>query len=90
MDLSKLGSADIKSNLDNYVDNFSTDAREIFEHFKFAEFVAQLDEANLLFQIVQKVATMDLNPEVISAHDMGLVFEELIRRFAESSNETAG
>ena len=90
MDLSKLGSSDIKVNLLSYVDAFSPDAREIFEHFKFAEFVAQLAEANLLFKIVQKVASTDLSPETISNHDMGLVFEELIRRFAESSNETAG
>lgn len=90
MDLSKLGSADLKSNLLTYVDSFSPGAREIFEYFKFSEFVAQLDDANLLFKIVQKVATMDLSPEAISNHDMGLVFEELIRRFAESSNETAG
>ena len=90
MDLSKLGSADIKSNLITYVDSFSTDAREIFEHFRFDEFIAKLDEANLLFKVVQKVATTDLSPKAISNHDMGLVFEELIRRFAESSNETAG
>ena len=90
MDLSTLGNADIKSNLTNYVDSFSKDALEIFEHFKFGEFIAQLDEANLLFKVVQKVATTDLSPEAISNHDMGLVFEELIRRFAESSNETAG
>ena len=90
MDLSKLGSSDIKSNLITYVDSFSADAREIFEHFRFDEFIGQLEEANLLFKVVQKVATTDLSPEAISNHDMGLVFEELIRRFAESSNETAG
>ncbi|MBZ0114415.1 MAG: type I restriction-modification system subunit M [Thermoanaerobaculia bacterium] len=90
MDLSKLGSSDIKSNLINYVDCFSPDAREIFEHFKFSEFVGRLHTANLLFKVVQKVATTDLSPAAISNHDMGLVFEELIRRFAESSNETAG
>ena len=90
MNLSKLGSSDIKSNLLAYVDSFSKDAREIFEHFRFDEFVGQLNEANLLFKIVQKVATTDLSPKTISNHDMGLVFEELIRRFAESSNETAG
>ena len=90
MDLSKLGSTDIKSNLTTYVESFSTDAREIFEHFKFADFVGQLAEANLLFKVVQRVAAMDLSPAAISSHDMGLVFEELIRRFAESSNETAG
>ena len=90
MDMSKLGSSDIKSNLTSYVDSFSKDAREIFEHFKFAEFIGQLDEANLLYKVVQKVAQTDLSPAAISNHDMGLVFEELIRRFAESSNETAG
>ena len=90
MDLSKLGSSDIKSNLLTYVDSFSKDAREIFVHFRFDEFVAKLDEANLLFKVVQRVATTDLSPSAISNHDMGLVFEELIRRFAESSNETAG
>ena len=90
MDLSKLGSADVKSNLITYVDSFSADAREIFEHFKFSEFVEQLNDANLLYKVVQKVALTDLSPAAISNHDMGLVFEELIRRFAESSNETAG
>ncbi len=90
MDLSRLGSSDIKSNLLTYVDSFSKEAREIFEHFKFSEFVGQLEDANLLFKVVQKVASTDLSPKAISNHDMGLVFEELIRRFAESSNETAG
>jgi len=90
MDLSKLGSADIKSNLTTYVQSFSRDAREIFEHFRFDEFVATLDEANLLFKVVKRVATMDLHPKTVSNHEMGLVFEELIRRFAEGSNETAG
>ena len=90
MDLSKLGSSDIKSNLLHYVDSFSRDAREIFQHFKFSEFIGRLSDANLLYKIVQKVANTDLSPKVISNHEMGLVFEELIRRFAESSNETAG
>src|SRR5690606_17243540 len=70
--------------------SFSKDAREIFDYFRFDEFVHSLAEANLLFKIVQKVATTDLHPEKISNHEMGLVFEELIRRFAEGSNETAG
>ncbi len=90
MNLSNLGQKDIRDNLENYIQNFSTDAREIFEHFKFSEFIIQLDEANLLFKVVQKVASTDLSPAAVSNHDMGLVFEELIRRFAEGSNETAG
>ncbi|HEY5961371.1 MAG TPA: type I restriction-modification system subunit M N-terminal domain-containing protein, partial [Polyangiaceae bacterium] len=90
MDLSKLGSSDIKSNLLKYVDSFSKDAREIFEHFRFDEYVGQLAAANLLFKVVKNVAATDLHPEAISNYEMGLVFEELIRKFAESSNETAG
>lgn len=90
MDLSKLGQSDIKDNLSSYIQAFSKDAREIFEHFKFEEFVGQLNDANLLYKVVQLFANIDLSPEKISNHDMGFVFEELIRRFAESSNETAG
>ena len=90
MDLSKLGEAGIKDNLESYIQGYSKDAREIFEHFKFAEFIGQLNDADLLYKIVQKVRQTDLSPKAISNHDMGKVFEELIRRFAESSNETAG
>ncbi|KHE93620.1 MAG: DNA methylase [Candidatus Scalindua brodae] len=90
MDLSKLGESGIKDNLESYIQGFSKDAREIFEYFKFGEFIGQLNDVNLLYKVVQKVRTMDLSPKAISNHEMGLVFEELIRRFAESSNETAG
>jgi type I restriction enzyme M protein len=90
MDLSKLGESGIKANLENYIQRFSKDAREIFEYFNFAEFIGQLNDANLLYKVVQKVRTIDLSPKAVSNHDMGLVFEELIRRFAEGSNETAG
>lgn len=90
MDLGKMGQNGIKANLEKYIQSFSRDAREVFEHFKFSEFISQLDDANLLFKIVNKFATTDLSPKFISNHEMGLVFEELIRRFAESSNETAG
>ncbi len=90
MDLSKLGEAGIKDNLESYIQGFSKDAREIFEYFNFAEFISQLNDADLLYKIVQKVRNTDLSPKAISNHDMGLVFEELIRRFAESSNDTAG
>jgi type I restriction enzyme M protein len=90
MDLGKMGQSDIKANLEHYIQCFSLDAREIFEHFKFDEFVGSLNEANLLYKVVKKFATTDLSPNAISNYEMGLVFEELIRRFAEGSNETAG
>ena len=80
----------MKDNLLSYVQAFSKDAREIFEYFKFSEFIGELSDANLLYKIVQKVRTMDLSLKAVSNQDMGSVFEELIRRFAESSNETAG
>ena len=90
MDLSKLGEADIAANLESYIQGFSKDARGIFEHFKFSQVIVDLDDANLLYKVVLKVRQTDLSPKAITNHDMGLVFEELIRRFAESSNSTAG
>jgi type I restriction enzyme M protein len=90
MDLSKLGETGIKANLESYIQSFSKDARQIFEYFNFVEFIGQLHDANLLYKVVQKVRSINLSPKAVSNHDMGLVFEELIRRFAEGSNETAG
>ena len=90
MNLSTLGETGIKSNLERYIQCFSKDAREIFDHFKFAEFIGLLNDADLLYKIVQKVKATDLSLKAVSNYEMGLVFEELIRRFAESSNETAG
>jgi len=90
MELSSLGETQILDNLDTYIRSFSPDAREVFEHFGFHGFLEKLDEANLLYLVMQKFASMDLSPRALNNHHMGLVFEELIRRFAESSNETAG
>ncbi len=90
MDLTKLGETNTGDNLDAYVRAFSKDAREIFEHFNFVNTVYALDDANLLYQVVKKFRGIDLSPDKITNYQMGLVFEELIRRFAESSNETAG
>ncbi|MGL5218860.1 MAG: type I restriction-modification system subunit M [Plesiomonas shigelloides] len=90
MNLATMGQKDIKANLAKYVQSFSNDAREIFEHFNFDEFVGLLADADLLYKVVKMFATADLSPKTISNYEMGLVFEELIRRFAESSNETAG
>jgi len=83
-------SSNIRENLDSYVNNFSPNAREIFEKYKFTEQIENLDEADLLYLIVEKFSNFDLHPEVVSNHAMGSLFEELIRKFAEASNETAG
>ena len=88
--LTTLSDAQIAEDLMSYVQSFSVDAREIFEYFRFEEFVQQLDSSNLLYQVVQQFATVDLSPASLSNFGMGIIFEELIRKFAESSNETAG
>lgn len=77
-------------NLLTYIGGFSPNAREVLEKYEFAQQVKRLDSADLLYKVVGKFADLDLHPERVSNHNMGYVFEELIRRFAEQSNETAG
>ena len=90
MDLNRLGETGVASNLENYIQSFSPNAREIFEHFDFFNTIDKLEEADLLYKVAKRFATTDLHPNTISNHGMGLIFEELIRRFAESSNDAAG
>lgn len=90
MDLNHLGETGVASNLESYIQSFSPNAREIFEHFDFFNTIDKLQEADLLYNVVKHFRKEDLHPNAISNYGMGLVFEELIRRFAESSNETAG
>ena len=80
----------IKANLTAYINGFSDNSRDIFERYDFFKQIEKLDDCDLLYQVVQKFAGIDLHPEAVSNADMGLVFEDLIRRFAELSNETAG
>ncbi|MET8938143.1 class I SAM-dependent DNA methyltransferase [Streptomyces rubiginosohelvolus] len=77
-------------NLQVYVATFSTNAREVLEKYDFQQQVKKLDDANLLYQVIGKFTDLDLRPEVVPNHNMGYIFEELIRRFSEQSNETAG
>lgn len=88
--LATLGATSTRANLEDFIAKFSGNARQVFEHFAFDGWLAKLDNAKLLYQVVQKFATIDLHPDVISNHEMGLVFEHLIRKFAESANDTAG
>ena len=92
MDMGKLiGDADhIAPNLYAYIQAFSPAVRDIFERFEFVAQVDRLGKAGLLYQVTEKFARIDLHPGVVDNHQMGLAFEELIRRFAELSNETAG
>ncbi len=81
----------LTENLKAYVNAFSTDIREtIGVHFKFFDQVQRLHDAGLLFSVVERFAVIDLGLNHVSNMRMGYVFEELIRRFSEQSNETAG
>ena len=73
-----------------YIDGFSKDVSDIFDKFKFAETIADLNDKGLLFQLVSLFAGLDLGPDAVDDLQMGTVYEELIRRFSEMSNETAG
>lgn len=92
LDMKKLmGDQDhIKENLFAYIQGFSVAVRDIFEHFDFYTQVERLAKAGLLYQVTERFANVDLHPDQVSNSQMGLVFEELIRKFAEISNETAG
>jgi len=92
LDLVKLlGDQDhIRQNLYAYVQAFSPAARDVFERFDFYTQVERLAKANLLYLVTEKFANIDLHPTVVDNASMGAVFEELIRKFAEISNETAG
>jgi type I restriction enzyme M protein len=80
----------IAANLTNYIKGFSSRAREIIENFGFEEHIAKLDKADRLYLVVSKFCDIDLHPDTVSNIEMGYIFEELIRRFNEASNEEAG
>ncbi|WP_448611832.1 type I restriction-modification system subunit M [Geodermatophilus sp. URMC 60] len=73
-----------------YIGAFSRSAAEVLEKYRFDEQISRLDDAGLLYLVLGKFAELDLRPEVVPNHAMGYVFEELLRRFSELSNETAG
>jgi len=80
----------IKQNLLAYIQAFSPAVRDIFEAFEFHVQIDRLAKARLLYLVTEKFANIELHPKVVSNAQMGAVFEELIRKFAELSNETAG
>ena len=92
LDMKKLmGDQDhTKENLYAYTQGFSPNVRDIFEAFEFHTQIDRLAKAGLLYLVTEKFAGIDLHPDSVSNAQMGVVFEELIRKFAEISNETAG
>jgi len=92
LDMKKLmGDQDnIRENLFSYIQAFAPAVRDIFERFEFYTQIDRLAKAGLLYLVTERFTQVDLHPDKISNSQMGLVFEELIRKFAEISNETAG
>lgn len=80
----------IKANLISYIAGFSGDAAAVLEKYRFTERIETLDKAGLLYQVVAKFTDIDLHPTAVPNHAMGYIFEELLRRFSEMQNETAG
>ena len=88
--LANLSSVDTRTDLEHYIAKFSANAQQVFEHFSFNSWLKKLEKANLLPLVAQKFASIDLHPNVVSNRNMGIMFEHLIRKFAESANDTAG
>lgn len=82
----------LESNLKHYLDCFSDNVKDIFIRFSMDKYIAKLSEKNILYKLMKKFSEtkLDLSPKAISNHEMGTIFEELIRRFSEQSNEEAG
>lgn len=80
----------IGRHLADYIAGFSENIRKIFERFEFDKEIEKLEESNRLYQVVSQFAEIDLHPRKVDNITMGLVFEDLIRRFNEAANETAG
>jgi len=80
----------LAANLRNYIAGFSPNMREVLEKFDFDNTIAKLDEAGLLYQVVERFKNADLHPERVPNPMMGTVFEELIRKFNEALNENPG
>ena len=80
----------IRLNFENYLNGFSQDVRDIIENFNLDRFIERLDNNNRLFIFCDKFTEVDLHPNKVDNHTMGQVFEELLRRFSEMSNETSG
>ncbi len=80
----------IATGLRSYINGFSLEARETFESYKFDDQIDYLDKQDILYLLIQKFANIDLHPNVVPNTEMGSIFEELIRKFSEQSNETAG
>ncbi|MGE0229701.1 MAG: N-6 DNA methylase [Dehalococcoidia bacterium] len=86
-----LGDApNLASNLRNYIAGFSANMREVLEKFDFDNTISKLEEAGLLFKVIERFKGVELHPDLIDNPTMGTIFEELIRKFNEALNENPG
>ncbi|KGM85855.1 Type I restriction-modification system methyltransferase subunit [Roseovarius mucosus DSM 17069] len=88
-DLRSLGATRTRQNLEDYIASFSDNARVIFEQFDFANTLARMDKAGVLYKICQNFAAIDLHPDAVPERVMSNVYEHLIRRFGAEVNEAA-
>ena len=82
--------AQVAGNLRAWIAAFDPDTRDVVEKFDFDAQIGRLDRAKLLYLVLSKVTEVDLHPDTVSSVEMGYLYEELVRRFSELSNETAG
>jgi len=80
----------LRENLIHYINSFDAETQEILEKFEFDHQIERLEESDLLYQVVQRFTEIDLHPDEVANEEMGYIYEELIRKFSELSNETAG
>src|SRR3954453_8779690 len=80
----------LAANLRTYIRSYSTGATEVLDRYGFDNHITRLDNAGLLYHVVARFADIDLHPDRVPNHAMGYIFEELLRKFSEMSNETAG
>jgi type I restriction enzyme M protein len=80
----------IAKNFQNYLDGYSENIQEIIEKFDFTKQLERLEGGNILYEMIKHINQVDLSPQAIDNHEMGTIFENLLRRFSEQSNETAG
>ena len=80
----------LAANLRAYINGFSDNMREVLEKFEFNNTIAKLEEAGLLFLVMEKFKNIDLHPDVVPNLQMGYIFEELIRKFNEALNKNPG
>src|SRR3989449_3068838 len=80
----------IEKHLVSYIKGFSANVRDVFDFFEFENEIERMGEANILYLVVSKFCDVDLHPNTVPNDQMGLIFDNLIRRFNELANETAG